>query len=110
MLNSLEPDPKTFAIDPSIKWLPKIPDKNEIILDKAVDHPKYYSGKVECIDAMAAATEHLNGLEALCTGIAIKYLWRWKKKNGVQDLKKCVWYINRMIEEIEKNNGREEES
>lgn len=102
------PDPGVFGptVTGSGGWAPTlIPSKDEIILDKAVDHPEYYSGKIECIDAMAAATENLTGLEALCTGIAIKYLWRWKKKNGVQDLKKCIWYINRMIEEIERNNG-----
>jgi hypothetical protein len=64
-----------------------------------VDHPDHYTaGAVECIDAIAAATTGLEGIEAVCTGNAIKYLWRWKRKNGTEDLQKAVWYIQRMIE------------
>lgn len=54
-----------------------------------VNHPKHYTqGCVECIDALAAATINLKGLDAVCTANAIKYLWRWGQKNGVEDLKK----------------------
>lgn len=60
------------------------------------DH--YKSGAVECIDAIEAATSGLKGSDAFCTGNAIKYLWRWKLKNGVEDLKKAQWYIQRLIE------------
>lgn len=63
-----------------------------------VNHPKHYTqGNVECIDALAAATINLQGLEAVCTANAIKYLWRWKNKNGVEDLQKAKWYIDKMI-------------
>lgn len=63
-----------------------------------VNHPNHYTqGGVECIDAIAAATEELSGIEAVCTANAIKYLWRWKLKNGVQDLEKARWYIDRLI-------------
>lgn len=62
-------------------------------------NPEHYKqGKVECIDALAAATISLSGLDAVCTANAIKYLWRWKQKNGVEDLKKAQWYINKLIE------------
>lgn len=67
-----------------------------------VNHPKHYAGKVECIDCLESATEGLNGIEAVCTANAIKYLFRWKRKNGVEDLKKAQWYINRLIEKLEK--------
>jgi len=64
-----------------------------------VNHPPHYtSGEIECIDAIAEATKGLEGIEAVCTGNAIKYLWRWKRKGGSQDLQKAIWYINRMIE------------
>lgn len=68
-----------------------------------VNHPKHYSGSIECIDAIAAATTELNGSEAFCIGNAIKYLWRYKNKGGIQDLEKAIWYINRVIEDA----GRE---
>lgn len=61
-------------------------------------NPEHYKqGKVECIDALEAATINLTGIEAVCTANAIKYLWRWKEKNGVEDLRKAQWYINRML-------------
>lgn len=67
-----------------------------------VNHPSHYiAGNVECIDALEAATEGLTGIEAVCTANAIKYLWRWKRKNGNEDLKKARWYINRLIERAE---------
>ena len=65
-----------------------------------VNHPEHYTqGKVECIDALAAATINLQGIEAVCTANAIKYLWRWKQKNGVEDLKKAKWYIDKLMQE-----------
>lgn len=64
-----------------------------------VNHPPHYNaGGIECIDALEAATSGLQGIEAFCTANAIKYLWRWKLKNGEEDLQKAVWYINRLIQ------------
>ena len=62
-----------------------------------VNSPQHYQGKVECIDCIESATDGLNGIEAFCTGNAIKYLYRWKKKNGIEDLKKAKWYIDKII-------------
>lgn len=63
-----------------------------------VNQPSHYTqGKIECIDALESACSELRGLEAFCTANAIKYLWRWKRKNGAEDLKKAIWYINRML-------------
>ena len=65
-----------------------------------VNHPEHYTrGKIECIEALKAATTGLCWIEAFCTANAIKYLWRWKNKNGVEDLEKAKWYIDRLIEE-----------
>lgn len=64
-----------------------------------VNHPSHYTqGGIEAIDAIEAATVGLQGGEAYCTGAALKYLWRWSRKGGVQDLQKSAWYINRLIE------------
>lgn len=71
--------------------------------EDAVNHPSHYTaGKVECIDALESATTGLQGIEAVCTANAIKYLWRWKHKNGVEDLQKAKWYIDRLIQTEEK--------
>lgn len=66
-----------------------------------VNHPSHYTeGNIECIDALESATIGLIGIEAVCTANAIKYLWRWKHKNGKQDLQKAVWYIKKLMEKV----------
>lgn len=68
-----------------------------------VNHPSHYcQGGIECIEALKAATTGLVGIEAVCTANAIKYLWRQSRKNGVQDLKKAIFYINYLINWLEK--------
>ena len=62
-----------------------------------VNKPQHYQGKVECIDAIESAVQGLEGMEAMCTGNAIKYLYRWKKKGGRVDLEKSKWYIERLL-------------
>lgn len=71
-----------------------------------VNHPPHYTGKVECIDAIETATAGLEGIEAVCTANALKYLWRWKKKNGIEDLRKSVWYVQRLIKKIDAENQK----
>lgn len=64
-----------------------------------VNKPTHYnSGKIECIEALDSATVNLQGIEAVCTANVIKYMWRWKQKNGTEDLKKAQWYLNKLIE------------
>ena len=67
-----------------------------------VNHPVHYNqGGIECIDALKAATVSKTGIEAVCTANAIKYLWRYEEKNGIEDVKKARWYIDRLIRELE---------
>jgi len=62
-------------------------------------NPAYYQkGKIEVIDFIA--DQKLNYLEGNC----IKYICRYKFKNGLEDLKKAQWYINKLIELKEKEN------
>lgn len=73
-----------------------------------VNHPAHYTqGGIECIDAMEAAY----GTEAViifCMCNAYKYIWRNQKKNGTEDIKKCQWYLNKMMElqnKLKKNDS-----
>lgn len=68
-----------------------------------VNHPKHYKAKngMEVIDVIEAFTANLEGYEATHTGNVIKYICRWKEKNGLEDLRKAQWYLNRLIENIE---------
>lgn len=68
----------------------------------SVNHPVHYtSGKMECIDIVDVMTEDKQGLEAFCTGNIVKYLYRYNKKGGVEDVKKAEWYIKKLIEVLE---------
>ena len=67
-----------------------------------VNHPSHYTqGCIECIDCIKSATVGKAGIEAFCVGNAIKYLWRYEEKNGIEDVKKARWYIDRLIKELE---------
>ena len=62
-------------------------------------NPDYYkNSKVECIDAIEAATINKKGLDAVCTANVLKYIWRAESKGGIEDLKKAQWYLQKMIE------------
>ena len=69
-----------------------------VSIDDVVNHPNHYTqGDIECIDAMKACA----GTEALkhyCHLAAFKYLWRHERKNGLEDLKKAQWYLNKLVE------------
>lgn len=71
--------------------------------DKMVSHPDHYQSNkgLEVIDVLEAFTDGLQGIEATDTGNVLKYMCRWKKKNGLQDLKKAMWYLQHLIHHIE---------
>ena len=69
-----------------------------------VNHPKHYTqGGIECIDALKAATVGKRGIEAVCVANVIKYLWRYEEKNGIEDVRKAKWYIERLLKELEES-------
>ena len=70
--------------------------------DKMVSHPEHYMSKtgMEVIDVIEAFTDELKGVEATDTGNIIKYACRWKKKNGIQDLGRILWYTQHLIDHL----------
>ena len=70
-----------------------------------VDHPSHYqSGNgVEVIDVIDAFTD----VVAFDLGNVIKYVCRWKNKNGVEDLKKAKWYLEHAIAKLEVNKNEQ---
>lgn len=76
----------------TIKFVPFEDTDND-----AINPNHYKSGNMECIDALAE-TLGSEGIKAFCKGNVIKYLWRYEKKNGVEDLRKAQWYLNKLIE------------
>ena len=68
-----------------------------------VNNPSHYmQAGIECIDAITAAVSGKSGIEAVCVANVIKYLWRYELKNGVEDVKKAQWYLNRLVSELDK--------
>tara|TARA_R110000765_G_scaffold397982_1_gene492273 strand:- start:31 stop:294 length:264 start_codon:yes stop_codon:yes gene_type:complete len=62
-----------------------------------VNHPNHYNkAGIETIDALEAMMPE--GFDYYLQGNIAKYLWRYRYKNGVEDLKKAQWYLNKLIE------------
>ena len=65
-----------------------------------VNHPPHYNKYgVECIEALRSACGE--GFEYYLQGNILKYLWRYRYKNGTEDLKKARWYLDELIKEVE---------
>ncbi len=64
-------------------------------LDIVNNPPHYNQAGIECIEAIKAATD--DGYEYYLQGNIIKYLWRYRYKNGIEDLKKAQWYLTKLI-------------
>ncbi len=71
--------------------------------EDVVNHPSHYRSKngVESIGFVEEFISELTGWRAFFTGNVLKYMVRWNKKNGVEDLKKAKWYLERLISKIE---------
>lgn len=62
-------------------------------MEDVINHPKHYADtcSLECIEAMRIAFGR-KAVISFCECNAFKYLWRYKNKNGEEDLKKSKWY------------------
>ena len=67
--------------------------------------PHYTSGAIECIDAMQAMMTDDEFIGFL-RGNVFKYQWRYRDKNGVEDLEKMQWYLHKLIEVEIKNETK----
>jgi len=69
-------------------------------MDDNVNKPEHYQGEIECIDAIEAAMSHEEFIGYL-RGNIFKYNWRYRNKNGIEDLRKAEWYLRKLIEKTE---------
>lgn len=66
-------------------------------MEKMVNHPDHYTySSIETIDMIESMTAE--GFHYYLEGNILKYLARYRHKNGIQDLKKAQWYLNKLIE------------
>jgi hypothetical protein len=64
-------------------------------------NPSHYTtGAIECIEAIEASMTP-EAFKGFLKGNCMKYLFRYEKKNGLEDLKKCEWYLNHLIATVE---------
>ena len=62
-----------------------------------VNNPIHYNHSgIECIDAIEAMTENMSGSIAPHAANVLKYMWRCEYKNGLEDIDKAIWYLNRL--------------
>ena len=70
---------------------------SEVVVHDPVNAPQHYrQGAVECIDAIKSALGD-EGFIDYCIGNCMKYTFRWRHKNGIEDLQKAAWYLNEAI-------------
>lgn len=68
------------------------------VIPDMVNHPSHYeTGKYECIDVMLE-TQGKDAVLNFCLCNAFKYLYRHNRKNGIEDVKKAKWYVDKYIE------------
>ncbi len=70
---------------------------DNVQMEDMVNSPVHYNkAGIETIDALEAML--VDGFDYYLQGNIVKYLWRYRYKNGVEDLKKAQWYLNKPIE------------
>ena len=99
-----------FLINEGLISKPKQPEINFVKVERsdeveptndAVQHPSHYTqGGIECIEAIKASMT-ADGFCDYCKGNIIKYIWRWRDKGGVEDLRKASVYLDWLINAAE---------
>jgi len=67
------------------------------MMDK-VNKPAHYEGSIECIEAIKSSMSKQE-FKGYLKGNIQKYVWRYDRKNGLEDLEKALNYLHRLIEE-----------
>ena len=99
-----------FLVNEGLIGKPEQPEINFVKVERndevkptndAVLHPSHYThGGIECIEAIKASMT-ADGFCDYCKGNIIKYIWRWRDKGGVEDLRKASVYLNWLINAAE---------
>jgi hypothetical protein len=101
MVRPFDPVERMASIDREDRNLDPNP-----LMDAVFKPPHYNAAGIECIDAMKAMVETADvpAHQAYCWQNSFKYLWPWPyKNNGLEDLRKARWYLDRLISQLERN-------
>ena len=86
-----------------VPWATK--EEPPVIQEDAVNHPSHYTdGGIECIEAIESALTN-EEYRGYLKGNIQKYVWRERHKGGTESLKKARWYLDRLIQLDEAQNG-----
>jgi hypothetical protein len=87
-----------------VPWATK--EEPPVIQEDIVNHPSHYidGGGVECIEAIESALTN-EEYRGYIKGNIQKYVWRERHKGGTESLKKARWYLDRLIQLDEAQNG-----
>jgi hypothetical protein len=86
-----------------VPWATK--EESPVIQEDAVNHPSHYTdGGIECIEAIESALTN-EEYRGYLKGNIQKYVWRERHKGGTESLKKARWYLDRLIQLGEAQNG-----
>lgn len=106
-----------FLISEGLIGKPEQPEINFVKVERndeveptndAVQHPSHYTqGGIECIDAIKASMT-ADGFADYCKGNIIKYIWRWRDKGGVEDLKKARVYLDWLIQSADTDESEDD--
>lgn len=79
--------------------------KREEKEEDLVNNPTHYNRHgIECIQAIRAALSD-EQFRGACKANVIKYIWRENYKNQDEDLKKALWYLNKLVSELADENA-----
>ena len=67
-------------------------------MEDKINKPNHYAGEIECIECIKASMSKPEFM-AYLKGNVMKYIWRYDKKNYLEDLRKAEVYLKWMIEE-----------
>ena len=71
------------------------------VVNDVVNRPGHYrQGGVECIEAIESSMSR-DEFQGYLKGNIEKYVWRYRYKNGLEDLRKARWYLDRLISALE---------
>jgi len=77
---------------------------NNETVDVVNSPPHYKTGGIEAIEAIKAAVTTAPPVQAVFVANILKYVWRYREKNGKQDLLKARWYLDELIKEVAKHD------
>lgn len=77
-------------------------EKYELVKEDAVNSPQHYTqGAIEVIDYIDQVADGYEGRQAVYAGNIIKYVSRAPYKNQAEDIRKAIWYAQRLVDALE---------